>query len=86
MSPSVSHTSLINLNKTIRRGLILFHKAQACRIVNGADSDAERMTVVVSKDFSKTKSFPSHSWLESFDGHSCISSLYLAELKINICR
>ena len=64
----------------------MFHKAQACRIVNGADSDAERMTVVVSKDFSKTKSFVSHSWLESFDGHSRISSLYLAELKINICR
>ena len=38
--------------KTIRRGLILFHKAQACRIVNGADSDAERMTAVVSEHFS----------------------------------
>ena len=48
----------------------MFLKAQAYWIVNGADSDAERMTVIVSEDFSKTKSFPSHSWLESFDGHS----------------
>ena len=66
----------------------MFLKAQAYRIVNGVDSDAKRTTAVVSKDFSNTKSFVSHdhSWLESFDGRSCISSLYLAELKINICR